>query len=252
VKQFVISPEDVDAEHGRLSMAGVFKLLGDAAEAEAQTRGLSLEALLKVNLGWMLRSARVELEAEPPRAGELLSIETWPSGRRGLFAETDFLLYDGGGQRIGAATSTWLAVDLLKRRPARLPQQVLSIAIPDRPRVFSPGPGTGTAGFELEPAASAPQVEVIVGLDDLDHNFHLNHLRYIEWSLAPVSSEQRASSRLVSIDVLFRAEAFFGDAITASSDADGAELRHRLVRDEDGVELSRAVSRWILREGRRP
>jgi acyl-ACP thioesterase len=244
-QQFEVEAADID-DAGRLSIPALFNRLVASAAANAGEMGISVESLARENLGWMLRAARIELFSDLPPAGATVAIENWPSAMEKLYAHHDFLLSAQGGPQ-GAATSTWLVVDLMQRKPVLLPERIRAMGVSNRARALEDRPAHTDPRRFIEPERDSSRASFRVTIDDLDDNFHLSHRRYLEWALAAVPKEQRAIGRIRSLEILFRNEAFFGDLVLASAEATGDLVRHRLVREEDLRELMRMVTEWTSR-----
>ena len=78
---------------------------------------------------------------------------------------------------------------------------------------------------------------------ELDVNGHVNNAHLLGWLLEPLPD--MPNRRLIEIDCAFRSECQSGDTVLSrvGSETDGVR-HHALVREADGTDLVRAVSRW--------
>jgi acyl-CoA thioesterase FadM len=224
--------------------------MGESAALHAAELGMSIETLKQEGLGWMLRWAKLSFDRQLPLGGDNITVETWPSAMRRIYADRDFVLWDATvGAQIGAARYTWMAVDLEARKPVRLPAATREVTLPVWPRAPVDPTEETASTVALE---SGVNLRFQVREADLDQNAHLSHIRYVEWALEAMPSPWEPL-RLVSLEVLFRAEArleerLLGTAAPIAARTGGREApawQHVLRREADGLELARLVTRWV-------
>lgn len=226
---------------GRASIVTLCNFLQEAAGNHALDLGVSVDQLQDKNLTWVLARLRMEVDAYPLWRDEVV-IETWPSGAEGLFATRDFLLRDDAGVVLARATSSWLMIDLERRRPVRLPEFITSIDLPDRDRSL-----VGMSRQLSEGVNVVTESGIRVRYSDLDINGHVNNVRYVEWALEAVPFEIIRSHHLAELEVHFRAEAVYGDPVEvslASMDGSSRTYSHVITQTNDDRELARLQTRW--------
>ncbi|NNE71415.1 MAG: hypothetical protein HKN29_13785 [Rhodothermales bacterium] len=178
--------------------------LQDAAANHADHLELGATQLVGEGLAWVL--ARLVLEVqEMPRWQDEVAVTTWPSGRQGIFATRDFEV--SVNDRITArATTAWFLIDISRRRPARLPEVVTSLPLPERPRSLVDdfgripriGNATETAGTRR------------AAYTDIDMNRHVNHVRYLAWAMDAMESDWLAQHQVRRLEMQFKNEAVMG------------------------------------------
>lgn len=230
----------------RLKPTALIDLFQEEAGHQARAYGLETFALQggeEPGLGtWVL--SRLALAVDRwPAALEPLELATWPSHYDGLRAHRDFALRDADGATVARATSVWFVLDLARRRPTRLPPEVLRFG-PARgqPRALE----TGDAPEPPEAAESA--LGFTVRWADLDRVGHANNARYAEWALETVPASTRETHALAGLDLSFQREAVAGDAVVsergpAEARAEAVAFRHRIARDGAPLALVRSVWR---------
>ena len=227
---------------GRASVQALLGYLLDAADGHAHNLGFSTDNFADDQLTWMLHHLRVVIDV-PPRWRDEVKIETWPSAMDGLYGKREFWLRGGDGQVFARATSTWLVIDLKRRRPVRLPAALRALDLPDRAR---PLPENGAD----VPPLDAPDYERTfrVGYSDLDMNRHTTFSRYALWAIETLPFETLQTHTLAEIDLHFRAETLYGDVVhTATQQTETDEtpaFLHRLTREDDGREVATVRTRW--------
>lgn len=230
---------------GQLAGPALTDFLAEAAGLHADALGVGLDALMARGLTWVLARQRVQI-ARSPALHEELEIETWPSGLDRLSALRDFRVRGADGAEIGRATSQWFVLDLATRRP-HPPRAVLD---PER-FDLADAPRATTFTERKVPELGAWEVErrFHVRYGDIDRNLHVNNGSYLAWAIEAVPREVWRTSRLAELEVAYRAECVLGSTILSRSAAgpDGA-FAHAIVREEDGKELARLVTRWVKRD----
>jgi medium-chain acyl-[acyl-carrier-protein] hydrolase len=238
-RSFRVHSYEVDPG-GHLAPRALCAYLQEVAGEDATRAGVSMARLGEVGLAWVLHRVRLEV-ARHPRAGETVTVYTWPSRFEYALAWRDFEVQDEHGARVAAATSRWVVVDLAARRLTRLPDFVRSVPVADRPAALGE--------LRALPAPNGVDVErrFEVRRGDLDMLRHVNNTRYVEWVLETAPPDVVDALRPAVVDVEFRREALFGDVVVSRSrriEADGITFAHELRSASSGLELSRASSRW--------
>lgn len=225
---------------GFASPLSICNYLQEAAGNHAFQLGVAIDQLAQRDLTWVLFRLSVRMDRYP-RWRDDITVVTWPRGITRLYAFRDFELRDAAGGRLGAASSAWMLVDLKRRRPVRMPQEIGAFAVQDRPRALD---------IEVDERLAAPDradAERLfrVRLSDLDMNRHVNNVNYVDWALETAPAEIRERHSLAELDVEFTAEAVMSDDIVAQAGMTGPmEFRHRIARRSDGLTLALARTLW--------
>jgi medium-chain acyl-[acyl-carrier-protein] hydrolase len=224
--------------NGFLKPVTLLNYLQDTASSHSSSQGYSVNDLRGRNATWVLSRYHIRIDRYPS-IGEDISVTTWRAAIDGLFVIRDFEISDAGGNALGAATSSWVLLDLETRRPVRV-----ETVIPDLPVTghrslkvdFAPLPKLEKWGTEL-PFRVATQ--------DLDLNGHVNHTIYAGWALESVPPAISLASFPHEIEIVYKAEAVQGDFVLSRSSQAGPDtFHHQIVRGSDGKELTRARTRW--------
>jgi acyl-ACP thioesterase len=224
---------------GRATPAAVCRFAQEAAEGHCRTLGLSLLDMRAQNRMWVLTHFRLQMDRYP-QVGQKVTVETWASSRtNGIRAIRDFCFVDAEGKPMGRGSSIWLLLDAASKRPVRLPKAIWDICNPERsdpeefelPRLRPP----------LRP--SAPKF-FNVGWKELDSNNHTNNVHYIEWALEALPLEIRRDRMLAQLDIVFLAEAFYGDRISSEVEICDAMSTHQL-KNQAGTLLALLLTRTV-------
>ncbi len=241
--RFTVHTFELDA-FGLLAAPALTDFLAEAAGRHATALGVGLDALMARGLTWVLARQRVELLV-PPRLHDEVEVETWPSGIDRLAALRDFRVRAADGTELARATSQWLVLDLATRRP-RPPGVVLD---PARFQLEGAPRATAFTGGKL-PALERWDAEkrFQVRYADIDRNLHVNNGSYLAWAIEAVPKETWQAERIAELEVSYLAECLLGSAVLSRITAHpGGTFAHAIVREEDGKELARLVTRWAPR-----
>ena len=242
-QDFPIRYHELDA-NGLLRPVALLNFLQDTGGMHAAQLGVSVRDLRQRGLTWVL--SRIHLQVDRYlHAGDTVRVRTWPSQREGLFTCREFELSDSCGRLFSRATTSWAVLNLTTRRPVRLQE-----CLPDYPLLprraiddrFASLPDFSDSSDERY-----RELPFLVRRSDLDSNRHVNNTVYTDWALEAVPDDT-AALHLASLEVSFRAEAFYGDRIlslcTVRRDEAGTECLHRVINGSERYELARLRTRW--------
>ena len=239
-ERFRVRSYEADAR-GIATPASVCNYFQEAAGNHAFSLKVSVEQLQERNLTWMLSRLRLQVD-RLPRWREDVDVETWPSGASGIFAIRHFVLRSGREELARAATA-WLLIDLARRRPVRLTDEILQLASPDRP---VPLPFTN----DRVPAPQNPVTEdtVSVRWSDMDVNEHTNNVRYVAWAMdaLPEAVHQRVALAALSVDFLGETRPSEVLMVRSAPSQSGDQMRFltELVKEADDRPVARLESSW--------
>lgn len=237
--RFVVHSYEAD-QHNFARPVALLNYLQSAAGAHAARLGVAVAHLRTSGHTWVLSRIHFAMERYP-RGGASVRIKTWPAAREKLFTVRDFELFDDSGEVIGRATTSWAVLNLKTRRPVRLGDVLPVYPVNSRRALNDP--------FSTLPelTCSPHELRLPVLRGDLDINRHVNNTVYVGWALETIPEEIDSSCRLASIEIVFRAEALYGDTIiarTAPGEETGCYI-HRIESAADGRELARLRTWWV-------
>lgn len=195
--------------------------LQGVADTHAERLGCGRTYLLAHNMAWVVTHYLVDI-IEDPREGEELSFITWPSAHDTLRATRDFQIRGADGRLLVRATSQWVLIDMARRRPLvlydNLPHwEIIPERAWDAPFVKFP---------EFEPAKTHIMK---CRFDDIDVNQHINNAVYAVWATESVGYQYRNQHKLKRIELNFKKE-ISPDTPQIEVDVaiDGLISRHRI------------------------
>ena len=237
-KEFRIRSYEVDFR-GRVSPVAILNYLQDAAGEHAYRLGVAVTVLQAQGLTWVLSRSHLKLFHQPG-VGEVLRVRTWPSLRDGRFTCREFELHDRKENLVALATTSWAVLDIVTRRPVRLDASLPFYPLDSRRAIDDE--------FASLPRLEGAEQELPfrVRLMDLDLNRHVNNAVYAAWALEVVPPRVLEERRLAELEIAFRAEARYGDAIVSrcAAEDDGRSFLHQIVGMGDRRELTRLKTVW--------
>ena len=210
----------------RLSIASTFDFFQEAAINHAEVLGVGREAMKQSGQVWILSRLSVFMKSRP-RYREKILIRTWPRGANKLFAVRDYDIHlidhikgheDGPGRDevLVKGRSSWLIVDIEKRRPVR--PQAVAESLP-----FNEGinalPGINVEGNDPCPSLKEGEYDTEQAIvrrasySDIDYNGHVNNTRYIQWIQDLLDPEILETAQQLRLDINYLAEVRYGENI---------------------------------------
>jgi medium-chain acyl-[acyl-carrier-protein] hydrolase len=239
-RTFIVGASEA-GPHGRVRLPCLLDYFQESAADHAARLGASVLDLIKKKLTWVLSRYHIRI-FRYPGWGEELRMTTWPSGRKGLFALREFQLADQSGDAVAAATTSWMLLDVLRKRPVPVVENLGDFPHDPRRAIaddFLPLPELAKIDMELP---------FRVKMGDLDWNRHVNHVVYIEWAVEAVPAEVITASVPIKIEIDYRGEVLYGETVLSRSQVltlgEETSLGHQIVRQDDLRELARARTLW--------
>ena len=244
---FNVRSYEVD-QNGRATMPSVCNYFQEAAGVHANHLQFDIEQLRENGLTWVLYKMEVHVDRYPERWEEI-TVKTRPSAGDGLRALRDYELLDKEGNRIAAAVSQWMVLNLKTRRPVRVPKEILNLGLKEPTHVIKPDKKPIKQVENHSEQNMAPVTRV--GLHHLDMNGHANNVTYISWFTGHVPESIVASKQCRRFEIQYISECNAGDDITIArkmiDQDEGVALRQTLYKsvEDQFIPISAAVSHWI-------
>ncbi len=229
---------EVDFNH-QLSITALFNLFQEIAWEHAKILHFGWEDLMQKEQFWVLSRVRVEVN-RLPRWTENVTLVTYPRGVDGLFALRDYEMFESNGNRIIAASSSWLILNLQTRRPVRLTDFDHGMEYAQRAALRANPGKIASNGF-----APVLTDNFNVKTGDIDVNGHVNNVRYIDWAYNAFDLDHYKKFSPAFIEVNFLAEGRMGDEIAIKlAEYNDNEHVIDITRGNDSKDLCRIHIKW--------
>lgn len=242
-KKYGIHSFQIDSNR-EAAPVSILQIFEDTAVSHAAHAGLGMDHLLAESTGWVLNRWLFQMERYPV-LGEEVTVETWPSRFDRFYATREFRIADADGKLLGRASSLWIYLDAVKKRPLRIPADFARIYELDEARETADSfPDIPAAG------ADAPAVLFHVRRRDIDTNGHVNNSRYIDWMLEGTPDDLAGEYQLSRLEVVYRKETGYGADIRSECETQSGEYPvclHRIREHPGGQTLALGKTVWRKR-----
>jgi medium-chain acyl-[acyl-carrier-protein] hydrolase len=224
--------------NGRLAPYHLANYFNEAAGIHAEKLGWGIDSMQEDGETWVMTRFYLNIN-RLPAAGEKVVVRTRPSGADRVQAYRDFDMATPDGEILVLGTSAWVIIKLNVRRPVPTPQKIQEL-----------GEQFGSRWLKLPdqklrlPSKSGAEFGFKVRKTDLDINNHVNNAVYIGWVTESVPENIYEKSELRELDVVFRAEAFYGDEVVCRTGPETEGYMHVLNRKDEEKHIVIARSTW--------
>ncbi|MCC5905772.1 MAG: hypothetical protein JJU13_06190 [Balneolaceae bacterium] len=225
---------------GKATLSSICNYFQEAAGLHAQKLYFDISDLMKKGMTWILYRLHVQVIRFPKRWEEV-RVTTWPSPGNGIRAFRDYELRDIDNKRIALGLSQWMMLDIKKKRPVKIPQEVMQFGDHNYGHVLP-------ADRSTIPQSESKDLDFIAktGQHDLDMNNHVNNVKFIDWSTGFMHSEEMKSKKCHEIQIQYTGEAKSRDKILLAQNEslkDSGVMYQSLYNKEREL-LSKAVTKW--------
>lgn len=237
IKEYEVKSHEVDC-HGSLRLLSLMNTLQDIAVENADKLGVGLETCLQHGLAWVGSNYMVQI-TRLPQQYERFTIETWPAMQKICSAIRDFAVKDEAGEIIIKASSQWVLIDIVRRRPVPVKKYFSGYETVNERMIDTDFPKMA----ELE-TEKATRTTFKVRFDDIDVNKHVNNTVYPLWASESVACEYRLEHMPAEIELSYKKEALYGETVEVLTVQDGNESRHSILDSRSGDELAQCRILW--------
>ncbi len=228
---------------GTVKASAICNYLQESAWRHAVDLGFGFYEMRKRNQVWVIVSFVMKMEALP-QWGEKIRVETWPRKVDRFIAMRDFRIYSDKNIKVGAATSSWMVLDLDNRRPCKLDD--LEIA------AGSHITDDNALGEDAPLLKSAEDLEKVldhnVQYSEIDHNGHVNNTRYIDWCYNSIPSDFHRKKRFETLTINYLSEVKEEEKIEIyRKELPGERYSFEGARWENGKRVFRSEISWLNR-----
>lgn len=211
---FQILTKDCDLK-GTWRLSAVLEAMQEAAGAHSLLLGCGREELLRQNIVWVLSRSELHM-TRYPRAGEKITLHTFPTLNRICFFPRYYIFTDERGEMVGKAGTLWLLLDTRTRR--MLPPGNIARLIPENRDLTIP--------MHLPATVGSLQGDEFVSVHrpvytDLDVNGHVNNARYADWLCNTLGIDLMTRSDLETVILNYNREVLPDQQVTL----------HRILRE---------------------
>lgn len=202
-------PTSFVGANGEIRLSSVLCLMQDAASVHASLLGLGFNELYPKNRTFILSRTELKVCGKLPHWGERITLQTWPRGLERLYAFRDYeLSLEGQTQPFLKASTAWLLIDTVNRRPVRPQDMFVGITTRDIEALDADSPHK-LGWDEALPAYETRKARA----SDLDLNAHVNNTRYIDWIGDCVAQTQGLDAAISELCINYMGEIHPGEDV---------------------------------------
>lgn len=206
--QHTINNYDIDFNM-QLKYSALQNLLQQVSAYHVEKLGLGFVHLADMGKGWVLTRMKIKV-IRMPVYGEKVTIETWPVKPGFAEFERDYLLKDEKGEILVAATSRWCIMDHKTQKPVRTSELTIRDVDYRSDRCLG-DPLVRLRGNDL---AWTFAYSDIVRASDLDLNYHMNNVRYLEWIMDCFDLKTITETKLDVLQIDYLHQVRFGEELS--------------------------------------
>lgn len=199
-------------EAGLLSVPAAIDYLQDCSTFHSEAIDRGPAHIKETGLAWLLAAWEVEF-IRRPHFGEEITVYTWATSFKGLFARRNFMICEAADTEcehpLVRADSSWFMFDASKQRPIRVPETESAPYLEDTPALDMP-PIQRALRVEGEGTAVSP---VVVTGAHLDTNHHVNNAQYISIALGALEElDHEMAAKAAGIDKPYIMDVYYATA----------------------------------------
>lgn len=191
------------AEDGKISVNALIDYMQDCTNFESEDLGVGLDWHKEKGLMWVLSSWQIVIESYP-KMGEKITIGTQSCGCEKMLGYRDFLITDTLGGCVAKAHSTWVLMDLEKKRPILITPEIGEVYGKAEPLKIDEAPRKIKV-----PKEGRREAAFIVREYHLDTNHHVNNRQYVQMAMGFLDR----AAKVRELRVEYKKQAMLGDEI---------------------------------------
>ncbi len=106
---------------GRIKLDSFVRILQNAAISHVHEADRDSRVLIAAGYAWMINKISIDIYRHP-LYNEVLTVTTWHRGMKGFKSYREYEIFCGA-EKVAAATSSWLYLDLGRRKIIRVPKE---------------------------------------------------------------------------------------------------------------------------------
>ncbi len=236
VQTYRIKSYEVDINNN-LRIPTLLNMFQDSADGSANELGLGRNFCLEHGFAWVGANYHIKI-FRLPKINEHIKIVTWPSAEKMLGAIRDFEVYDENEEKIIVASSQWILIDFIKKRPLNFKKEMPNHQIIDERALY-----TDFAKIP-DPERADYVLQTDVRFDEIDLNGHVNNAVYPLWASEAIDKDFRIDHEPEEIEISFKKECHYQDNIKVITQFENQTSTCKIIATDDERELAKVRILW--------
>ncbi|MBX2814645.1 MAG: hypothetical protein KTR24_01550 [Saprospiraceae bacterium] len=236
-EQISIGGYDVGPDR-TITLARLIEALHEASTRQVMRLGLSAIELEPFDVTWVLVRQHLTIY-KLPVMGDVVRVETYPTGKDRLFTYRDFKLTSASGDLLVTCASSWILMNTRTRKIGQYPPAVEALL--ESTNGFDHLPRSPKLSFMLSDQQTS--IRRLVYRNDLDFNRHLSTPHYYRWMMDDFYRQHpEFDQSLSTFSLLVKGEAREADVITIGHHFSVKDEVHHIMQNEKGpIALAKSV-----------
>lgn len=179
---------------------------------DSNKNGVAFEELLMKGYTWVISKWKLEIK-RPIKQYEKISIKTWASSFRKIYAFREYQVSDEGGNIVAKATAVFVLVDLKEKKSALIPEEFIFRYDLKDEKSFD------KIEKILEPEKTSIVDEFKIRPRDIDVNGHVNNSVYLDWIENAINAN-RTDLFIEELNIVYKKEIRNKDIVFIKADSD--------------------------------
>lgn len=209
---YQIGLEDVDV-NGNATNKALMTIMEDIGGLHSDLAGYGLDSVEQSGQAWVVLDWKIEV-IKRPHYRDMITGYTWSVNHNIACAYRDYELFNEQGEKVVRATSRWVLMDIVKRRPIRLTDELTERYQGEADtRAFEEGMTNLSypkGFFDNEQIKKQPYY---VLRRDIDSNRHMHNLCYLDAAGEVLPQEIYDKGEMSNIRISYKKEILYGEDI---------------------------------------
>lgn len=198
-KTYEIMFRDIDEDYN-CRLTSIMDFLGDIALVHGEDGGIDFIEENKNGIAQVYLDCKVKINRYP-KYREKINLSTYVESMQKFYATRKYIAKDSNGEIVFEAIALAVTIDMKKRRLTRIPERYYEIYGVEKKAFAKP------ERLNIEEVNHIAKEKVFKIRDtDRDSNRHVNNVRYIEWALNTLDSEELLGYEIAEMNIKFEKE----------------------------------------------
>ena len=232
-KEFELRISDFDC-FDKIKPSVILDFFQDVAGEHADILSVGFNDLIKKDLIWVLVRTKYEVIKEPTLYSKI-KVRTWPRPKGRIDFDRDYLILDENNNILIKGTSKWVIVNYKTRRLSLTKDIDFNIEFYQEKNYLEPF--NKLQDFELDDSFISFNYQIL--FTDLDHNGHVNNIKYADMILNSIDFNENDNIKLFEIDYI--KELKKGNSITTYYKKENSTILIKGISEENNIYLAKIV-----------
>ena len=196
VEKFKLRVSDYDC-NDKLLVSSILDMCQDIAGNHALELGVGFDQMIAQNKIWMIIRTKIDIIKHPPFSSQVL-VKTWPIAPGRVDMDREYIISSLDGEEYVRVTSKWVVCDAKTHKLLRAKEANFLLESFIEDRLFD----EPFNKIEFDNSIDSKEAIVKTNYLDLDHNKHINNVKYANFILLGVKELQNKVIKKFQIDYL--------------------------------------------------